>query len=170
MVFTDNKWWYTYIQIYRHTAIISQPFPLPLTLPSSRFNLYNSIPLFTYLENQLLLLVVWIPIFSCPWLAINYSPLAASPTPRHPIDQFTYLHRHQQHQPSRLIQCWYSKFKFKFRQCPYRPKFAFDECFVCASWYSTLCIFHVILLKVFCVRHSVHRNRSLYPSVHDYSQ
>jgi hypothetical protein len=44
------------------------------------------------------------PLLS-PWLAINCSPLAASPTPRHPIDQVTYLHRqHQQHQPSHLIQ------------------------------------------------------------------
>jgi hypothetical protein len=57
-------------------------------------------PLFTYLENQLLFFMVRIPIHSCPWFAINCSPLAASPTPRHPIDQVTYLHRqHQQHRP-----------------------------------------------------------------------
>ncbi len=31
-----------------------------------------------YLENQLLLCVVQIPIHSCPWFAINCSPLAAS--------------------------------------------------------------------------------------------
>ncbi len=44
-------------------------------------------------------------IHSCPWLAINYSPLAASLTPRHPTDQVTYLHRQQhQRQPSRLTQ------------------------------------------------------------------
>jgi hypothetical protein len=46
-----------------------------------------------------------IPIHSCPTLAINCSPLAASPTPRHPTDQVTYLHRrHQLCQPSRLTQ------------------------------------------------------------------
>jgi hypothetical protein len=49
------------------------------------------------------LTVVQIPIHSCPWLAINCSPLAALLTPRHPTDQETYLHRrHQQHQLSRL--------------------------------------------------------------------
>jgi hypothetical protein len=59
----------------------------------------------TYLEISLLLLVVRIPIHSCPWLAINCSSLATSPTPRHPTDQVTYLHRrHQQHQLSCLIQ------------------------------------------------------------------
>ncbi len=72
---------------------------------SSHSLLYLPIPLFTYLENQLFLLVVQIPIHSCPWFAIDCSPLAAPPTPRHPTDQVTYLHRqHQQHQPSRLIQ------------------------------------------------------------------
>ncbi len=61
--------------------------------------------LFTYLEILLLLIVVRIPIHSCPWFAINFSPLAASPTPMHPIDQVTYLHRrHQKHQASRLTQ------------------------------------------------------------------
>ncbi len=40
-----------------------------------------------------------------PWFAINCSLLAASPIPRHPTDQVTYLHRrHQQHQLSHLIQ------------------------------------------------------------------
>jgi hypothetical protein len=64
---------------------------------------YDSTLLFTYLQILLLLLVVQIPIHSCPWFAINCSPLAASPTPRHPIDQVTYLHRrHQQHQVSSL--------------------------------------------------------------------
>ncbi len=78
-----------------------QPTPL---LPVLAFILplsCDSTLLFTYLDILLLLLVVHIPIHSCPWFAINYSPLAASPTPRHPIDQVTYLHRrHQQHQPS----------------------------------------------------------------------
>jgi hypothetical protein len=57
----------------------------------------------------LLLLMVRIPIHSCPWFAIDCLPLAASPTPRHPIDQVTYLHRrHQQHELSHLTQlyCW----------------------------------------------------------------
>ncbi len=61
--------------------------------PLSRSPLYLStpltVPLFTYLENQLFLLVVRIPIHSCPWFAINCSPLAASPTPRPPTDQVT---------------------------------------------------------------------------------
>ncbi len=57
------------------------------------------------MENQLLLLVMQIPIHSCPWFAITCSPLAASPTPRHPTDQVTYLHRrHQQRQLFRLTQ------------------------------------------------------------------
>jgi hypothetical protein len=44
-----------------------------------------------------------ITIHSCPCFAINCSPLAASPTPRHPTDQVTYLHRRQQQrQPFRL--------------------------------------------------------------------
>ncbi len=68
---------------------------------------YDSTLLFTYLEILLLLLVVQIPIHSCPWFAINCSPLAASPTPRYPVDQVTYLHRwHQQHQPSCLTPFW----------------------------------------------------------------
>jgi hypothetical protein len=44
---------------------------------------------FTYLENQLFLLVVQKPIHSCPWFDINCSPLAASPTPKHPTDHVT---------------------------------------------------------------------------------
>ncbi len=79
---------------------------LPLVWPNPSF--------FINLEILLLLLVVRMPIHSCPWLAINCSPLATSPTQRHPTDQVTYLHRrHQQHQPTRLIQvppspqaCW----------------------------------------------------------------
>ncbi len=60
---------------------------------------------FTYLEILLLLLVVRIPIYSFPCLAINCSPLAVSPIPRHPTDQVMCLHRwHQQHQLSCLIQ------------------------------------------------------------------
>ncbi len=47
---------------------------LALTCPF----LYDLTPLFTYLENQLLLLVVQIPIHSSPWFAINCSPLAAN--------------------------------------------------------------------------------------------
>jgi hypothetical protein len=67
--------------------------------------LHDPTLLFTYLEIPLLLLVVRITIHSCPWLAINCSPLATSPTPRHPTDQVTYLHRqHQKHQLIRLIQ------------------------------------------------------------------
>jgi hypothetical protein len=62
-------------------------------------------PFFLLTWRSALLLMVRIPIHSCPWLAINCFPLAASPTPRHPTDQVTYLYRrHQQHQPSHLIQ------------------------------------------------------------------
>ncbi len=75
--------------------------PIPALFPLFR----DPTLLFTYLEILLLLLVVRIPIHSCPWFAINCSPLAALPTPRHPIDQVTYLQRqHQQHQPSHLTQ------------------------------------------------------------------
>jgi hypothetical protein len=121
MLFPDNTWWHTYAEIYKHTTILSQPSPLLPALPSFCSLLYDSTPLFTYLENQLLLLVMRVPIHSCPWLAINCSPLAASPTPRHPTDQITYLHRrHQQHQPSCLTQktCNYSSLNFAgFQQC-----------------------------------------------------
>jgi hypothetical protein len=43
-------------------------------------------PLFTHLENQFFLLVVRIPIHSCPWFAINCSPFAVSPTLTHTTD------------------------------------------------------------------------------------
>ncbi len=98
---------YTYTDICTHQRwfLVNPPlasrsyFSLPL--------LHDSTPLFTYLEILLLLLGVRIPILSCPWLAVNCSPLAASPTPGHPTDQVTYLHRlHQQHQPSRLTQLY----------------------------------------------------------------
>jgi hypothetical protein len=66
---------------------------------------YMFIPSFYLLGDPPSLLVVRIPIHSCPWFAINCSSLAASPTPRHPTDQVTYIHRrHQQHQVSCLIQ------------------------------------------------------------------
>jgi hypothetical protein len=54
-------------------------------------------PSFYLLGEPASLLVMRIPIHSYPWFAINCSPLAASPTPRHPTDQFTYLHRRFQH-------------------------------------------------------------------------
>jgi hypothetical protein len=77
--------------------------------------LRNTTPLFTYLEILLLLFMVRIPIHSCPWFAINCSPRAASPTPRYPTDQVTYLHRrHQQHQPSHLTQV---QIPATFRNC-----------------------------------------------------
>ncbi len=66
------------------------------------FYMFN--PSFYLLGDPASLLVVRIPIHSCPRFAINCSPLAASPTPRHPTHQVTYLHRqHQQHQLSLLI-------------------------------------------------------------------
>ncbi len=65
--------------------------PFASRSPSFHSLLYLPIPLCTYLENKLLLLVERIPIYSCPRFAIDCSPLAASPTPRHPTDQVTYL-------------------------------------------------------------------------------
>ncbi len=44
---------------------------------------------FYLLGEPAFLLMVQIPIHSCPWFAINCSPFAASPTPMHPIDQVT---------------------------------------------------------------------------------
>ncbi len=103
MLFADNMQWHIYIGC-TCIQLLCQPHSLLLT---TRPLLHLSTPLFTYLENQLFLLAVRIPIHSCPWFAINCSPLAAWPTPRHPTDQVTYLHRrHQQHQPSRLIHFW----------------------------------------------------------------
>ncbi len=109
MLFADNIY-----EINMHRCIhVQWQFPVN---PFPCFRLYFILPLlhnptllFTYLEILLLLLVVRMPIYSHPRLAINCSPLAASPTPRHPIDQVTYLHRrHQQHQPSRLthVEWW----------------------------------------------------------------
>ncbi len=88
--------------MYTHDDFLSIH-PLLPDLTSICPFLCNTTPLFTYLEILLLLFVVQLPIHFCPWFAINCSPLAASPTPRYPTDQVTYLHRqHQQHQPSRL--------------------------------------------------------------------
>ncbi len=100
----------TYNDIHLHRHMYTRDHSLPtqpllLSLTSACPFLYTPTPLFTYLEILLLLLMVQIPIHSCPWFAINCSPLAVSSTPRHPTDQVTYLHRrHQQHQPSCLIQ------------------------------------------------------------------
>ncbi len=49
-------------------------------------------PSFYLLGDPASLLMVRIPIHSCPWFTINCSPFAASPTPRHPTDQVAYLH------------------------------------------------------------------------------
>ncbi len=101
--------------MHRYTStqqFFSHPPPCFPLLPQFCSLLYGLTPLFTYLENQLLLLVMRISIHTCPWFAINCSPLAASPTPRHPTDQVTYLHRwHQQRQPFRLTQysCSFSR-------------------------------------------------------------
>jgi hypothetical protein len=52
------------------TFLFCQPIPC---LPLASFNF----PFLTNLEIPLLLLVVGILIHSCPWLAINCSPIAA---------------------------------------------------------------------------------------------
>jgi hypothetical protein len=76
-VCTQQRWFLV------NPSLASRPcFILPLS--------HDPTLLFTYLEILLLLLVVQIPIHSCPWFVINCSPLAASPTPWHPIDQVTY--------------------------------------------------------------------------------
>jgi hypothetical protein len=92
--------------MYRFSAVPSQLFPL-LPVPHSLLYLLTPI-FFTYLKDQPFLLVARIPIHSCPWFAINCSPLAASPTSRHPTDHVTYLHRQHQHQLSRLIHLLFS--------------------------------------------------------------
>jgi hypothetical protein len=98
----DDTHMHRYISIQQFFGQLS---PLLLNLCSNSPLLRDSTPLFTYLENQVLLFMVRIPILSCPWFAINCSPLAASPTPRHLTYQITYLHRrHQQRQPSCLTQ------------------------------------------------------------------
>ncbi len=75
------------------TMISCQPTPLLPVLALSCPLSNDPTLLFTYLEILLLLLAARTPIHSCPWFAINCSLLAASPTPRHPTDQVTYLHR-----------------------------------------------------------------------------
>jgi hypothetical protein len=105
MLFADKMQRYIYIKCTSMQQFQVNPslcFPLPIIpIPF----IFANPSFFTYLENQLLLLVVRIPIHSCPWFAINCSPLAASSTPRHHTDQVSYLHRrHQQHQLSHLIQ------------------------------------------------------------------
>ncbi len=105
MIFADNIQQCTYAQIYVYAGSFNQPINLLPILALTCPFLYDLTSLFTYLENQLLLLVVRIPIHSCPWFALNCSPLAISPTPRHPADQVTYLHRwHQQRRSSRPTQ------------------------------------------------------------------
>ncbi len=105
MLFADNTWRYTYALIYSIQWFFSQPTPLLPVLALICPFLYDLTPLFTHLENQLILLMMRIPIHSCPWFAINCSPLSASTTPRHPTDQVTYLHRqHQQRQTFGLTQ------------------------------------------------------------------
>jgi hypothetical protein len=55
MFFADNTKRHTYAQIYNIQQFLNQPTPL---LPVACPHLYDFTPLFTYLENQLLLLVV----------------------------------------------------------------------------------------------------------------
>jgi hypothetical protein len=59
MLYADITWWYIYvcIETQAHNNLKST-LPLAFILPSSHPLLYRAIPLFTYLENQLLLLVV----------------------------------------------------------------------------------------------------------------
>jgi hypothetical protein len=79
MLFADNILRHIYNKMYRYAAILVNP-----SLCSPLYCICQPL-FFTYLENQLLLLVVQIPIHSCPWFAIKSSHLAASPTPRHQL-------------------------------------------------------------------------------------
>ncbi len=47
------------------------------------------LPTFYLLGEPAILLVVRIPAHFCPWLAINCSPFATSPTLTYPVDQVT---------------------------------------------------------------------------------
>jgi hypothetical protein len=108
---------YTCIDMCTHMMILCQLTPCFLILLQFAPFCTTQPLFFTYLEILLLLLVVRIPIHSCPWFAINCSPLAVSPTPRHPTDQVTYLHRRHQHQPSRLIQVYLPLFGNSTAKC-----------------------------------------------------
>ncbi len=107
----DSKHMHRYISIQQFFSQSSPLLPaLALILPP--FIWLN--PSFYLLGEPVLLLVMRIPIHSCPWFAINCSPLATSPTPRHPTDQVTHLHRrHQQRQPFRLTQEFLNKNVYK---------------------------------------------------------
>jgi hypothetical protein len=61
------------------------PYCLLFLLATSYF-LYQ---LFSLLGEPAFLLMVRIPIHSCPWFAFNCPPFATSPTLTHPIDQVT---------------------------------------------------------------------------------
>ncbi len=111
----DSTHMHRYISIQQFFSQSSPLFPaLALILPP--FIWLN--PSFYLLGEPVLLLVMRIPIHSCPWFAIkfaiNCSPLATSPTPRHPTDQVTHLHRrHQQRQAFRLTQEFLNKNVYK---------------------------------------------------------
>jgi hypothetical protein len=92
MLFVDNVCEINMHRCIHITMMIShQPSPLLLSLLHLPLLHEPTLLFFTYLEILLLWLVARMPIHSCPWFAINCFPLAASPTPRHPIHQVTYL-------------------------------------------------------------------------------
>jgi hypothetical protein len=65
--------------------------PAPCSLLPALFTCHPlfMLPTFYLLGEPAILLVVRIPIHSCPWFAMNCSPFATSPTLTHPIDQVT---------------------------------------------------------------------------------
>jgi hypothetical protein len=77
----------SYITVFTHQVRfvpLAPCYPLFYLLP-----LVPCYPLFYLLGEPAFLLMVRIPIHSCPWFVINCPPFAASPTLPHPVDQVT---------------------------------------------------------------------------------
>jgi hypothetical protein len=78
-----------YYSIYTLDTTCINPTPCS-SLPALLFATPHSLlPALYLLGEPAFLLVVRIPIRSCPWFAINCPPFAASPTLTHPTDQVT---------------------------------------------------------------------------------
>ncbi len=77
--------------MHRTYITVFTPEMWPMLIPplASYCPLFLLITPFYLLGEPAFLLVVRIPIHSCPWFAINCSPFATSPTPTQLIDQVT---------------------------------------------------------------------------------